>query len=155
MTQRWRDSIGVARSASVNEINGFFKALNSWVMLNAAAFKNLTYLALNWSKTRNSTTKKAFKIPDFSHTLRRASSSVNLESSFGQLTSMQSSAAKVLCLALELAVLHGSPARLLSTLVPGSCQLLCSGLSIVSLAFSFYSEVQMSKESWWFIYWAF
>lgn len=31
----------------------------------------------------------------------------------------------------------------------------CSGLSIVSLAFSFYSEVQMNKESWWFIYRAF
>lgn len=73
----------------MEQILGFFKVLDSWVMLNAVALKNLSqYLALNWSKTRNSTTKIAFQIPDFSHTLRRASSSVNLESDFVQLSSM-------------------------------------------------------------------
>lgn len=98
-------------------------------MLNAIALKNIAqYLAFNWSKTRNGTTKKAFQIPDFSHTLRRTSSSVNLESNFVQLTSVSNSAAEVIGLALESAMLCGSPACLFSTWVMGPCQLINCGL---------------------------
>jgi len=82
--------------------------------------------ALNWSKTRNRTTLKAFQIPDFSLTLRKNPSSMNLQSSFVQFMSMQNSAGKIICLVLGLTTLHGFPTRLVSRLVTGSLQLLAN-----------------------------